>query len=136
MPTITSQDDIIKASELDEVATWQGLDPSDFTNPGDWVIIRTGFIKQYNALSTHDQEVLPPRDFPMWIGLEASEETLIWAWEKKISMIGADNPGVESYPFGAVILGENRSLHEIFISGWGQNIGRLEPFLKLIHRSI
>ncbi|KAJ4467225.1 hypothetical protein J3R30DRAFT_3309519 [Lentinula aciculospora] len=116
------EDEMIKVSELDEVVMWQGLNPSNFTIPGDWIVVRTGFIKQYTALSTHDQEVLPFRDVSKSIGLEASEETLRWVWDKKISIIGGDNPTVESAPLGGIILGQNRSLHEIFISGWGQSI--------------
>ncbi|KAE9384397.1 hypothetical protein BT96DRAFT_892486 [Gymnopus androsaceus JB14] len=128
--------ELVTASDLDQVATWQGLDPSNFTKPGDWVIIRTGFMKQYYALDTSQQEMLPFRDDAdaQWIGLEASEDTLRWVWEKKLSMVGSDNPAVESVPFNATILGENRALHEIFISGWGQSIVEFLNLEKLAEK--
>ncbi|KIK58412.1 hypothetical protein GYMLUDRAFT_45305 [Collybiopsis luxurians FD-317 M1] len=115
----------ITASELDQVAIWQGLDPSNFTKPGDWLIFRTAFIKQYLALPISEQEQLPFKADAAYIGLEASEDTLRWVWEKKISMLGSDNLAVEKFPVGAVILGHTRALHEIFISGWGQSLVEL-----------
>ncbi|ESK83624.1 hypothetical protein Moror_12034 [Moniliophthora roreri MCA 2997] len=114
--------DLITVSQLDEVMSWQGIDPETFIHPGDFLIVRTGFMKQYSALPVHEQNVLPYEGNDA-IGIEASEDTLRWIWEKKVGLVGADNPAFEVLPnTGTIIGGHERSLHQIFIAGWGLNI--------------
>ncbi|KAK7455906.1 hypothetical protein VKT23_010946 [Stygiomarasmius scandens] len=129
----------ITASDLDAVAQWQGLDPQNFTRPGDFLMFRSGFMKQYSTLSLIEQRQLPFRDTSedFWIGIEPSEDTLRWVWEKKLSLLGADNTGVEPHPLGAIIGGELRSLHQIFIGGWGLNLVEfldLDKLTETCHR--
>ncbi|KAJ7703723.1 hypothetical protein B0H17DRAFT_1040936 [Mycena rosella] len=114
----------IPTIELDAVAAWQGLDPASFAKPGDFLVVRTGFTKQYVALPLHAQEILPYREGAdaQWVGVESSDATLRWLWDKKISIVGSDNPTFERGPLSGVISGDQRSLHEIFIAGWGQSI--------------
>ncbi|THU90945.1 hypothetical protein K435DRAFT_599863, partial [Dendrothele bispora CBS 962.96] len=45
--------------------------------------------------------------------------TLRCLWDRKLSVLGSDNPTVEKGPIFAVIGGVERSLHQIFIGGWG-----------------
>jgi kynurenine formamidase len=125
----------ISATELDAVAKWQGLNTASFTKPGDFLIVRTGFTKQYLALSPHEQAILPYREDAdaQWIGVEASDATLRWLWEKKLSLVGSDNPAFESVPFNGTIGGVPRALHQVFIGGWGQSIGEL-IFFPLVMR--
>ncbi|ESK83621.1 hypothetical protein Moror_12031 [Moniliophthora roreri MCA 2997] len=111
----------IPTSDLDQVISWQGLDPNTFVRPGDFLIVRTGFMKQYAALPVHEQNVLPFGNSSA-IGIEASEETLEWIWERKVSIVGADNPAFERLPNDGTILGETRNLHQIFLGGWGLSI--------------
>ncbi|KAF7341161.1 putative cyclase [Mycena venus] len=114
---------VISPAELDAVAKWQGLDPASFAKPGDFLIVRTGFTQQYLALSAHEQGVLPYGD-DTFIGMEASDEMLRWLWDKKLALVGGDNPAFESLPLGlGFIDGVQRSLHQVFIGGWGQSIG-------------
>ncbi|EEB94952.1 hypothetical protein MPER_06157, partial [Moniliophthora perniciosa FA553] len=117
-----SQSFSIPTSELDQVISWQGLDPNTFVHPGDFLIVRTGFMKRYAALPVHEQNVLPYNGLTA-IGVEHSEETLEWIWERKVSVVGADNPTFEVAPLDTIIHGEVRSLHQIFIGGWGLSIG-------------
>lgn len=63
---------------------------------GDALLIRTGFTKYYNGLSTEERHEL--RSNKSWSGIEASEEMLEWLWECQISLVASDNPTVESYP--------------------------------------
>ncbi|KAJ7487033.1 hypothetical protein FB451DRAFT_1363175 [Mycena latifolia] len=114
----------IPTADLDAVAKWQGLDPASFTKPGDFLVVRTGFTKQYRALSAHEQAILPFREDAdaQWLGVEASDATLRWLWEKKLSLVGSDNPAFESVPFNGTIGGVPRALHQVFIGGWGQSI--------------
>ncbi|KAJ7221261.1 hypothetical protein GGX14DRAFT_353731, partial [Mycena pura] len=60
---------------------------------------RTGFIKQYMALSAHAQAVLPFLEGAavQWVGVEASDATLCWLWDKKVAL-GSDNPTFKSVP--------------------------------------
>ena len=133
----------ITVTELDEVAHWQGLS-DDWSRPGDMLVVRTGWLMQYTKLGEADKALLPLSDGHT-IGLEASDATLQWLWEKKFSLVGADNPALESVglirqlicgvfavlllttcdvqtPFDGMVNGEQRSLHEILIAGWGQSI--------------
>lgn len=59
-----------------------------------------------------------------WVGVEASDATLRWLWEKKLALVGSDNPTFERAPLNTTILGMPRTLHEVFIGGWGMSIGR------------
>ena len=49
--------------------------------------------------------------------MNASDDSLAWLWEKKLALVGADNPAFESLPFDKVIGGVPRSLHQVFIGG-------------------
>lgn len=124
----------ISAAELDAVATWQGLDPASFAKPGDFLVVRTGFTKQYLALSPHDQSILPYRDAAdtQFLGMEASDAMLRWLWDKKFSLVGSDNPAFEALggPTVSIIDGTPRSLHQVFIGGWGLNIGQYRSDCK------
>jgi kynurenine formamidase len=116
----------ITVDELDAVVEWQGMNTSSF-HPGDFLVVRTGFTKQYAALPPHEQMILPYREGEnaTFLGVEASDKTLEWIWEKKISLVGADNPSFEMFPINGTVDGVSRSLHEVFLSGWGQSIGTL-----------
>jgi kynurenine formamidase len=123
----------IPVEELDSVAKWQGLHPDSFTKPGDFLVVRTGFTKQYLALPLHEQSILPYREERDFIGVEASDKTLRWLWEKKLALVGSDNPAFESMPFNATIGGVPRSLHQVFIGGWGQSIGTFFFLFMIMH---
>ncbi|KAJ7441131.1 hypothetical protein FB451DRAFT_1106260 [Mycena latifolia] len=124
----------IPAADLDLVVAWQGLDPASFTRPGDFLIVRTGFTKQYLALPQHEQQILPFREGAdaQFIGVDTSDTTLRWIWDKKLALVGGDNPAFETLPSNtAVIDGVLRSLHQVFISGWGQSIVEFLDLEKL-----
>ncbi|KAF7341142.1 hypothetical protein MVEN_01848900 [Mycena venus] len=115
----------ITAVELNAVATWQGLDPATFSKPGDFLVVRTGFTKQYLALSPHDQAIVPYREGAdaQFLGMEASDAMLRWLWDKKFSLVGSDNPAFETLSSDVTIIdGVPRSLHQVFIGGWGLSI--------------
>lgn len=84
----------ITAKELDSIALWQGLS-SDWARPGDMLILRTGWLRQYNTLNRSEQILLPIGD-GFSVGMEASSASARWLWDKKLSLVGADNPAFES----------------------------------------
>lgn len=49
--------------------------------------------------------------------MNASDDSLAWLWEKKLALVGADNPAFESTPFDKTISGVPRSMHQVFIGG-------------------
>ncbi|KAJ7190087.1 hypothetical protein GGX14DRAFT_606520 [Mycena pura] len=115
----------ISTADLDAVAAFQGLDPATFARPGDFLVVRTGFTQQYVALAPHDQAILPYREGndAQFLGMEATDEMLRWLWDKKLALVGSDNPAFESLPLGlGFIDGVQRSLHQVFLGGWGQSI--------------
>jgi hypothetical protein len=84
----------ITASELDAVAEWQGLQ-QNWTRPGDMLAIRTGWVRQYRTLNKTGRVLLPIGSGES-VGMDASEASLRWLWERKLSLVGADNPAFES----------------------------------------
>lgn len=111
----------ITPAQLDQVAQWQGLS-QNWAIPGDILFVRTGWLEQFNALSRIEQYNLPLQKDGSAVGILASDDTLEWLWEKKLALVGADNPAFESLPFDKQIDGVPRSLHQVFIGGWGQSI--------------
>lgn len=83
------------------------------------LLIRTGWTKGYNTLSSYEQQILPYRDSPDagYVGMIANDASAEWLWEKKLAIVGADNPAFESIPLGGTFGGEARSFHEVFIGG-------------------
>ena len=106
----------ITVAELDATAAWQGLTAGNWTLPGDILLIRTGWMAQYHALTTLKRETLPWSGIDS-VGMLASDNSLEWLWDKKLAFVGADNPAFESLPFNKTIDGVARSLHQIFIGG-------------------
>ena len=97
--------------------------------------MRTGFTQRYRTLSEYDQNILPYRvgANATFSGVEASDETLRWLWEKKVAVVGSDNLAFESAPTGSGSVNiDGRSLHQIFIGGWGQSIGEFEILSRTI----
>ncbi|KAI1739336.1 hypothetical protein F4680DRAFT_449082 [Xylaria scruposa] len=126
----------ITVDELDKVAGWQKM-PSNWSMPGDMLIIRTGWVRQYATLNATQRALVPVEAWP-WIGMESSDRSLRWLWEKKLSLVGADNPGFESSNNTFELDGHKRSLHQVFIGGWGQNIVEfldLEKLATALHES-
>ncbi|KAJ8130590.1 hypothetical protein O1611_g3039 [Lasiodiplodia mahajangana] len=126
----------ITTDDLDKVAAWQNM-PSDWSKPGDMLIVRTGWVRQYMALDATARALLPVQNLPS-IGVEPSDRTLRWLWEKKLSVVGADNYAFEMSAFTFEIDGHIRSLHQIFIGGWGQSIVEflyLEELAEALHAS-
>jgi hypothetical protein len=86
------------------------------------LLIRTGWTKQYLNLTAYDQEILPWDPNLGSVGMNASDDSLAWLWEKKLALVGADNPAFESLPFDKTIGGVPRSLHQVFIGGQLKNL--------------
>ncbi|KAK7710094.1 hypothetical protein SLS63_013060 [Diaporthe eres] len=87
---------------------------------GDVLLVRTGWLPAYNALSEEQKAALPHRPARSSCGVEASEDTTRWHWDKAFAAVASDTVAYEAWPsprsWGV-------SMHEVFLSGWGMPIG-------------
>jgi kynurenine formamidase len=65
--------------------------------PGDMVLIRTGWLNFYfSTMSPAERAEFPGA--PRCPGLQQSHDTLAWLWNSQVSLLAADNIGVEAFP--------------------------------------
>lgn len=106
----------VPASDLEQVAEWQGLQ-GNWSRPGDILIVRFGWIEAFGKLNDTAKAAIV-RGPGEWVGMKSDDESAEWLWNKKLAMVGGDNPAFESTPFGHPIGGDdNMSLHQLLISG-------------------
>ncbi|KAH6874453.1 putative cyclase-domain-containing protein [Thelonectria olida] len=91
----------------------------EFT-PGDILLIRTGWLSAYRALSIKEQAELPHRAVRSSCGVEASEEVIRWHWERAFAAVASDTVAFEAWPSPKPC---GVAIHEVFLSGWGMPIG-------------
>jgi kynurenine formamidase len=84
--------DRITASVLDAVAKEQGVT----VLPGDIVLVRTGWAGHYVGLTP--EERVAYNQVRQCAGLAQEEATVRWLWDRQVSVIAADNLGVEASP--------------------------------------
>lgn len=108
----------IQLSQLLEVARSQGVR----FQPGDILLIRTGWTERYNAMTPPEQIALAEREKRAFVGVEASREMIKWHWDRRFAAVASDTNAYEVWPptrpWGV-------SCHEVFLSGWGMPIGEL-----------
>ncbi|WWC61609.1 uncharacterized protein I303_104193 [Kwoniella dejecticola CBS 10117] len=96
--------------------------------PGDILLVRTGFTEAILSKSVEEREGLKRRkEGNLSCGVEASEEMWAWHWDKGISAVASDCPSYESWPAPSGQL----SCHQIFLAGWGLPIGELFDLREL-----
>lgn len=113
----------ITTSVLKEVAQSQNTTFRE----GDILFIRTGWTKQYEALSQAQCHDLAQMTSPPAIGLESSEATLRWLWEIGFAAVAGDQPSFEAWP----CQNTDYWLHEWLLAGWGVPIGELFDLERL-----
>ena len=102
--------------ELIAVAQEQNVD----FNPGDILLIRTGWLKAYQALPEETKGELAHRPVRASCGLDASEEAIRWHWDGAFAAVASDTVAYEVWPSPRPA---GDRMHEIFLSGWGMPIG-------------
>ncbi|PYH35358.1 uncharacterized protein BO87DRAFT_306028 [Aspergillus neoniger CBS 115656] len=116
-------------NQLIEVLRYQGLSEEDI-RPGDILIIRFGYISQYEGMSEDKRarlDALYRKQKPENIGVEPSEEILRFFWDKKVSAVAGDTRSLEVWPCTQT----QWHLHEWLLAGWGMPIGELFDLEKL-----
>lgn len=123
-------------NQLLEALKYQGLSLDDIS-PGDVILIRFGYIKEYEKLKDDKRaqlDELYKRQKPENIGIEPSKEFLKFLWDKKISAVAGDTRSFEVWPCTQT----DWHLHEWLLAGWGMPIGELfdlEKLSKVCHES-
>lgn len=103
------------------------------SQPGDTLLIRTGWLAAFKRLSTEEKALLPHRPTRSSIGVEASIEMMEWHWDRAFAAVASDTVAYEAWPSPR----ENHfglSLHEVLLSGWGCPIGESFDLERLAER--
>ncbi|KAI0200217.1 hypothetical protein F4808DRAFT_470644 [Astrocystis sublimbata] len=116
----------ISIEELEDVARFQGTE----FKQGDILIIRTGFTAELDAASADFQGDLLSTG--TYVGLEGSEKTARWFWNKRFSAVASDAIALETMPPlkedgtpGNITDMRHTALHQYLLSFFGMHIGEL-----------
>jgi kynurenine formamidase len=90
--------------------------------PGTILLVRTGWMEAYEALSLEDKVAVAPFDKIQSIGIEASRRVAAWLWDHRVAAIGTDCPAVEPLPME---LGNDGLLHYRTLPLLGLPLGEL-----------
>lgn len=107
----------ITVDVLEQVAQAQGVQFKE----GDILLIRTGWTNAYEQLSGEARTKLSETYPPPAIGVESSEKTVRWMWEKGFAAVAGDQPSFEAWP----CQNTEYLLHEWLLAGWGLPIGEI-----------
>lgn len=112
----------ITPDQVREVARVQGVT----FEVGDFVLIRTGWIRWYMGLDQAQREELAGRD-PQhgyaWAGMAQGEDSLRFLWDQHFAAVAADCPSFERWPAPSKTYAE--LLHGTLLGLWGMPIGEL-----------
>jgi kynurenine formamidase len=97
-------------------------DQKTVLKPGTILLVRTGWVESYEALSSGEKAAVAPMDKLNSAGVEATREIVEWLWNNQVAAIGTDCPGVEAFPFD---FGDERALHYRALPLLGLPLGEL-----------
>lgn len=66
--------------------------------PGTILLLRTGWMESYEALTPEQKRALAPMEKMQSPGIEATREIVAWLWNNRVAAIGTDCPAVEAFP--------------------------------------
>jgi kynurenine formamidase len=98
-------------NEIEAIAAEQGVGLQE----GDILLLRTGWLRWFMALSDEEKEALrgrlnPGEDGLDMPGLDPSTPTAAWLWDHRIAAIAADNPALEALRVDAEVGFQHRRL--------------------------
>ncbi|KAJ4359280.1 hypothetical protein N0V95_002291 [Ascochyta clinopodiicola] len=110
---------LITAADLKACAKSQGLT----FQAGDIILIRTGWLSRYNALTTEEKENRSKWDVMkhQYAGLEASDDMKDFLHDSYFAAAASDNANFEVWPPASF----EASLHAALLPLWGMPIGEL-----------
>jgi hypothetical protein len=145
-PVYALESNSIKPSELQDMLKETGVTPRE----GDVLLLRTGFTRDYLALSDEKRRDMPNQP-PTFLGVESSKETAKFIWENNFAAVASDAPSFEMSPLagphnapGGIWEGESWEqemqggglLHQWFLGGWGVMIGEMWDLERLCEMSV
>ncbi len=86
-------------SQIEEVLKWQETE----LRPGDILLLRTGVVRWFEQASAADK-VKGMIENDNWPGLEATEESKRWLWNRHFAAVASDNMSFEFGPHGGKYL--------------------------------
>lgn len=107
---------------------------------GDILFIRSGCTEAYETMTAAEQQALPQRPSPNFIGLTSTKTTLRWLWDHNFAAVAGDAPSFEQAPLAGphVFPGHTELsaedegkmkggglLHQWVLAGWGVPIGEM-----------
>jgi kynurenine formamidase len=96
-PIRHDETDIVTIDDLDATLKAQ----STTTEPGDILLIRTGWMKWYEAQTAAKRRILSEAGIAFRApGLEGEERTAEWLWDRQFSAVASDVPALEAVPMG------------------------------------
>lgn len=113
---------------IEAILTEQGVDDSG----GDVLLVRTGWLEWFLALSTAGSDELAarfaenPRSLS-WPGVSPLPNTVGWLWDRQVAAVAVDNPTVEAIPYRP----EEGYLHHRSLAMMGLPLGELWTLEKL-----
>ncbi len=106
----------ITVGALQEAARAQGVQ----FEPGDILLVRSGWIAWYLTLDQQEREALASRP-PVGVGLAQGDETLRFLWDHHFAAAAGDAIAFEAYPAHP----ERGFMHETLLALWGMPIGEM-----------
>lgn len=101
----------ITGLDIEAIVASQGV----ALEPGDILLLRTGWLSWFKGLTPDEQEKLrgrlnPGEDGLDMPGLDPATETAAWLWDKRIAAMAADNPALEALRVDATVGFQHRRL--------------------------
>jgi kynurenine formamidase len=93
--------------------------------PGDVLLMHTGFLAWYRTQSTDAKIAMAPRTSLQAIGIERSEAMARYLWDTHAAALAGDNPGIEVWPGDPTATGPFGFLHHVLIGQFGLALGEL-----------
>lgn len=84
---------------LDQILTIAKAQGIEGFNVGDILLIRTGWIKQYEQnLAAGNEEEIKGLPEPFFVGVDQTDEMKFWLHDEYFSLVGGDSPAFEAWP--------------------------------------
>lgn len=110
-------------SDVVAALQFQGLE-LDVFRPGDILLVRFGYLAQYEALGEARRDELDRRyqtEKPENIGFQPSRELLSFLWDRRLAAVASDTRALEVWPCTQF----DWHMHEWLLAGWGMPIGEM-----------
>lgn len=111
----------ITLKEILEIAKLQNIE----FKYGDILIIRSGWVDDYNKLDSEARETLAKAK-PAFVGVEQTEEMLDFLHDNYFSAVAGDTPAFEAWPSN-----QDWLCHQFLLPLWGVPIGEMWDLEKL-----